>query len=735
MNNAARSAALAPSPSGAFAELRRRPRFSGVPMLLLATALVLGAPATYAAEADPFPSASPESQGLSSDSLGKLREVVRGFVEKGDIVGGELLVIKNRRTVLHEAVGLSDRENKKPLVPDTIYCIRSMTKVLTGAAVQILIDEGRLSLDDTAAKYLPSFDNDKSRGITVRQLLTHAGGLPLSTLLTTSPDAVSSLRDVVDISGKNGPTKPPGSGFNYSDDGADTLGAIVSVITKQPAEQFITQRILRPLGMHDTFPLVSAAGDKLQRFTPAYMGSRGNWTRFWSPTDPSIFRFFLASQGMYSTTKDYARFLAMYLDEGRAGRKRVLSKAAVKRTLEPANAMGGPDGFPRLSTHYGQLMVDYVDAKKKVVAFGHSGSDGTWAYAWPEHDLMVLFYTQSRGNSSGVDLEAAIDRWLLGGTPEPVAQELGADAAAPYLGTYWFEPKQSPMFVVLEKDRLALEIPWQGIAELKKAEERETWSLVAAPDTFVKFQRESDAPATAFVLGKATPVTLKRLEPETGLPGVDELFARRPDTQRAGKLAAFGMIRMSGSMELTVGQLKGSFEMLSAGEDRFNLEFELRGNKVRQIVAGERAWTRYAPSMPFQEQAAPTARTMRLNGWLLATGDWRSSYEQVHVLKRVELDGRPVFLVHAASAQGRQKLIYMDAENGLTLGYDEVQDVPGIGLVGCEVRFADYRDIEGVQIPFKATAKYPTPMLGTFTYRVEKIESRLAITTDPFAVQ
>ena len=139
--------------------------------------------------------------------------------------------------------------------------------------------------------------------------------------------------------------------------------------------------------------------------------------------------------------------------------------------------------------------------------------------------------------------------------------------------------------------------------------------------------------------------------------------------------------------------------------------------------------------MPVQELPEPMAKALRLNGWLLATGGWRGEFEQAHVFKRVVLDGRPVFLVHAAPAQGRQRLIYLDTENGLTLGYDEVQDVPGIGMVGCEVRFFDYRDIEGVQIPFRVTEKYPTPMLGTSTYQIEKIETRLTLKKDPFAIK
>lgn len=705
-----------------------------VTMVFVIALLILGTNAACLG-AESFPAATPESQGLSSQSLGKLLDVVRGFADKGDIVGGELLVIKNRRTVLHETVGLAELETKQPLERDTIYCIRSMTKPVIGAAVQILIDEGRLSLDDTAAKYLPSFDNDKSRGITVRQLLTHTSGLPLSSILGTKFQELVSLRDVADKSGKNGPTVAPGSRFQYSDDGADTLAAIVWAITDEPAEAFITKRILDPLGMHDTFPLVRGAGDKLDRFTPAYMGSRDNWMRFSSPQAKPLFPYFLASQSMYSTTRDYARFLAMYMDSGRAGGKRVLSEAAVKRTLEPAISAESATGFPKLSAYYGQMMVDYVDANRKLVAFGHNGSDGTWAYAWPEHDLMVLYFTQSRGNRTGMDLEAAIDRWLLGGTEAAPIQELTFEAAAPYLGLYWAEPLQRPMIVVFEKDRLALELPWRSLRELKKTSEPHVWAYVTNPDNLVKFHRDGNGPATAMELRQTSSNTLPRFEPEKGLPSLDELFARRPDRQRSKKLAALGTLRMSGSVEITAGQQKGSFELLAAGNDRSRLKLNLNGSETQQVVAGERAWAQPLASSPFQEMPHSRARSIRLGGSLLSTGDWRGEFKQSRVLKRIELDGKSVFMVHAVPEQGRQRLIYLDAGNGLVLGYDEVQELPGLGAVGCEVRFGDYRDVDGVQIPFKSIAKFPTPVLGTHTYQVEKIETRLKLDEDPFSTQ
>src|SRR5205823_12149417 len=142
------------------------------------------------------------------------------------IVGGELLVIKNRKTVLHEVYGNRDREDKRPMERNTIFNIRSMTKPLTGAAVQILIDEGKVGLDDPVAKYLPGFDNDKSRAITIKQLLEHRSGLPL-TIITARIDQFKDLQAQAQAVGEKGPQFKPNEKFWYSDAGSDTAAAVV----------------------------------------------------------------------------------------------------------------------------------------------------------------------------------------------------------------------------------------------------------------------------------------------------------------------------------------------------------------------------------------------------------------------------------------------------------------------------------------------------------------------------
>jgi hypothetical protein len=509
----------------------------------------------------------------------------------------------------------------------------------------------------------------------------------------------------------------------------------VATVTGGAAEAFITKRVLEPLGMQDTFPLVRTAGNKLDRFTPAYAGRRGEWVRFWSPQDKPIFPYFLASQGMYSTTKDYARFLAMYLDRGRVGEKAVLSKAAVERTLAPVIATGSPTGFPKLATYYGQLMIDYVDAGRKLVAFGHSGSDGTWAWAWPEHELMVLYFTQSRGNVTGVELEGAIDRLLLGGSDAgPITQELTAEALAPYLGAYVSERQQKPWIVVRDRNRLAIEIPWRGLVELKKEREEHVWSFVGAPGNSVKFHREGTGLVTGFDLGSANTETLQRIKPDESAPSLDELFARR-DRQRESKLRALGIIRMSGTVERSTSQEKGTFEQIFAGDDRYRLKINQSGVETEQAVAGDRAWLRPLASSPVQELTGAKAASARLDGWLLAIGDWRREFEQARVVKRVERDGQPaIIIVHAAPKEGRQRLFYL-ADTGVAVGYDQVYEVAGLGMIGAEVRFSDYRDVGGVQVPFKVTTKYSMPALGTLTFRVEKVETDVKFDQDPFGIK
>jgi CubicO group peptidase (beta-lactamase class C family) len=471
----------------------------------LAFLLVLAAFQPAAAET--FPAAAPESQGMSADALQKLSAAVKGYLESDQIVGAELVVIKNRYTVHHETFGWRDREDGIKMGKNTLFNLRSMTKPLTGAAAQILIDEGKLKLTDPVADYLPGFKNSKSGAITIEQLLTHRSGLPLSILLTME-DLVShdNLLSIANATGEKGPKFEPDEKFWYSDAGTEALGAVVEVVSGKSLEEFISQRLLSPLKMTDARHIVGQEPVNDPSVASLYGGGKGAWKRYWKPADPPFYPFSLGSQSLYGSPQDYARFLAMLMDGGSAGDKRLLSTEAVTRILTPASPMSTlgsdtpmPTGFPGCKVYYGQMAVLYLNEKsenpKKPVVFGHTGSDGTYAWAWPDRNLMVLFFTQSRGSASGLSLETTIHNLLI----DPDAARGGdviSDELQPYLGEYL--PKEAPLDakpfkVLFQNGNLAVDVPDRMIFDLNGPDEEGRWNFKLSSDIIVSFSRdESD---------------------------------------------------------------------------------------------------------------------------------------------------------------------------------------------------------------------------------------------------
>lgn len=459
-----------------------------------------------------FPAATPESQGMSATAVRQLAEEVGNYVKAGTIVGGELLVIKNRKTILHEAYGDRDREDKLPLERGTIYNIRSMTKPLTGVAVQILADEGKLRLDDPVAKYLPGFDNDKSRAITIEQLLQHRSGLPL-TIITKKIDEYSDLQAQAKAIGEKGPQFKPDEKFWYSDAGSDAAAAVVEQISGMKIDRFVSERILQPLGMTDSFYPSNADDPRKKRLASLYFGTPGKWTRFWKPGEKPMYPFAWGSQTLYSTPTDYARFLTLWMDGGMAGNKRLLSKEAMSRILTPVSnmkALGSdepyPCGFFGLKTYYGQMSMLYAAgesaAKSKVIAFGHGGSDGTAAWGFPAENLIVCYFTQSRGGLTTIRLETALQHAFLQGAESVKAPE----ELKPYLGTFYAnfgQFKNEPFHVVFRCGKLALDIPSQLVFELKEPDKDGRRQFALTDKVSVSFKKDNGGEVTTLILYQA----------------------------------------------------------------------------------------------------------------------------------------------------------------------------------------------------------------------------------------
>jgi len=428
------------------------------------------------------------------EALAELSATIRKHREEDRIVGAEFLVLKSGEVFIHETYGWRDREAQKAMERDTIFNIRSMTKMLTGASAQILIDEGRLHLENRVSQYLPGFDNSKAGGITIAQLLTHRSGLPLSTL--TRLDEFADLYSLGNSIGAKGPEFPPGSKFWYSDAGAEALGAVVEVVAGVTLDRFVRERLLVPLDMNDTF-YVTEPQAPLDRFASLYIGTPGAWNRWWTPGE-RFYPFAWGSQSLYSTPRDYARFLSLLLSDGVYQGRRILSQAAVDRILTPVSLMTNlgsdtpaPTGFPFTQVYYGQMSVLNISPYEQLQVFGHSGSDGTWAWAFPQHDMIVLYFTQSRGQVTGIRLETDLDRLLVhpdyAPPPEVVAKY------QPYLGTYISESAASrgeEFTVLIHNEHLGFDIPGLFICELKDPDAAgDRWHFQLDDRLFIQFIR------------------------------------------------------------------------------------------------------------------------------------------------------------------------------------------------------------------------------------------------------
>jgi CubicO group peptidase (beta-lactamase class C family) len=343
----------------------------------------------------PFPSASPGSMGMSLEGLRHAVETAQRYVEDRRIVGATMLVIRRGRIVLHDSVGWSDRERNIPMNIDSIFDQQSLTKPLVSTAILMLKEEGRLSLEDMASKYLPAFDNERSGAITIQQLLTHTAGFPYQ----FPWNQFASLREVVDDAGQRGPDTAPGTRFEYSSGGSGVLTAIVAEVSGMTGEDFIRARILEPLGMGDSFlefDRLQSDDPRIARVTARYDGATGSWKKGWDSTQPSTTRYFTGGWGLYASAIDYAKFLSMALHDGRFCDRRFLSEESLRIATSPSS----------LEKYYGLCWEVPADT-----IFGHAGIYGTYAWVDREHDLVGLYLTQS--TTPGNDTLGRTDANLL----------------------------------------------------------------------------------------------------------------------------------------------------------------------------------------------------------------------------------------------------------------------------------------------------------------------------------
>ena len=347
----------------------------------------------------------------AAQAIPAISERMKEFVSQNEIAGAVTLVA-NKEKILHlDATGRGDVSSETPLSRDALFWIASMSKPVTGVAVMIMQDEGKLSIDDPVEKYIPEFANYKKADgqkatITIKHLLTHSSGMPEATV-----EEMKSSRTLAELIPHflNKPLQfDPGSKWQYCQSSINTAGRIVEIVSGQSFDQFVQERIFNPLGMKDTtfYPTQAQAAriaksykktdDKLSEAQIFILDGK-------SPTSHE--RYPAANGGLFSTALDYARFCQMLLNNGELDGHRVLKPESVKQF----STVQFPDhktGFtPGNGWGVGCCIVrdpQGVTAMLSPGTFGHGGAYGTQAWIDPQKNLIYILMVQ-RANFPNAD--------------------------------------------------------------------------------------------------------------------------------------------------------------------------------------------------------------------------------------------------------------------------------------------------------------------------------------------
>ena len=345
-------------------------------------------------------------------------------------VSGAVTVVVARDRVLHvEAHGLADIAAKRPMTPDTLFWIASMTKPVTGVAVLMLQDEGKLHVSDPVAKYLPEFaglktPSGKPANLTISQILTHTSGLGEA----SGPKAQSAktLADLVPLWLAAPMQFEPGAKWQYCQSGINAAGRIVEVVSGKSFDAFLQQRLFDPLGMKDTTFYPNEA--QRARWVTAYAKNKDTGALDAVPPRPEFGprdRPPQGNGGLYSTAPDYARFCQMLLNGGTLEGRRYLGAESLK-FLNTSQTGALPTGFFQNETfgkrgaNYGwgigtcvlKVPHDGVAEVLSAGTFGHGGAWGTQAWIDPVKGLAYVLMVQRANfpNSDASDVRRAFQK-------------------------------------------------------------------------------------------------------------------------------------------------------------------------------------------------------------------------------------------------------------------------------------------------------------------------------------
>jgi CubicO group peptidase (beta-lactamase class C family) len=343
------------------------------------------------------------------------------FVDKHELAGAVALVADKDKLLSVQAVGFADIAGKKAMKPDALFWIASQSKAMTATAVMMLVDEGKIALDDPVEKNLPEFrgqmvvaekDNEHTllrkprHPITIREVLSHMSGLPFKSAIEEPTLDGLPLAAAVRSYAMTPLQTEPGTHYQYSNAGINTAARVLEVVSGMKYEDFMQQRLFDPLGMKDT--TFWPTKEQAQRIAKSYRPDAAKTNlveiridQLIYPLSERVNRFPMPAGGLFSTAQDTALFCRMLLNGGELNGRRYLSEAAFKELMKRQTPESVNDS-------YGFGLAVGSDW------FGHGGAFATNMEIRPANGLVLIWMVQHAGYpGEGAKAQGVFKNWAL----------------------------------------------------------------------------------------------------------------------------------------------------------------------------------------------------------------------------------------------------------------------------------------------------------------------------------
>ena len=656
----------------------------------------------------------------ATDYTSALAAIEKSLEEKRKelgIPGLSLVIVKDDKVIYLKGLGVKDFERNIPVTPDTRFAIGSSTKAFTAMLAAMSADEGKLSLDDSPKKFLPYFtlrDEEAAAKVTMRDLLSHRSGLNRTDLAMVT--GVLNREELIKVAGMAKPTAKLGEKFQYQNIMYAAAGEAVAKAQNSTWDDLIAKKIFKPLGMNNSDTRI----EDMQKSRDYSFGYDYNPTTKVTRRLPQRAIPAAAPAGaINSSARDMAQWVRLMLGNGVFNGKRLVSEKGFEELTRKQINIGGSIDYGLgwfLRQWNGHKVVEHggnIDGFNAQVAF------------MPDQKLGFVLLTNVTASSIGATAMTTIWKELVGIPPAETKAAAPASDPKKEVGKYLLQAGVS-FEVSLKDDKLVLTVPGQPPYSLQNIGGRRYKLADPAPAGFFATFRpvkDKEAETELFLEQPQGNVVLQKVAGDGAKPTVDAAAtATSPligvDELLTKIIAAYGgeeNLRKHKSSVMMVDvdfenqgvQAKGSISARAPNLTATDMTFTALGKKIGSLVSyfdGNAAGD-VMSFAPEESYSGKRLEDIKAGSDFYDVLNWKANYKTLTVKRMGKVGDEDVYILEKRSEKGTPVLDYISTKSFLVLRRDSVvvSETAGFELPQTQ-SFSDYRNVEGVMVPFTTVA-------------------------------